>query len=295
MDCNALRGLASKTACYLAPTNFWGWLAWGERPRILIMSNPASPALWSLTEKEKQTLRLIVCGHDAKSIARELDLSVHTINERLREARRKMAVSSSREAARLLHQAEDALPPQSFGDMPLGEASGAATGNQGSTPQPGVGAPARRSALMIGALTMTLAFGLLAFAALPLMTATTASADATGTGSEQATNQQVVDAARQFLALLEQKKWAESYATTGSAFRQLNTLQVWSDVSEKVHARYGKALSRTLLGQENLPAPPAGYEVVKFRTVYANKAEAVETVTLDREGGRWVVVGVTIG
>ena len=56
----------------------------------------------ALTEKEKQTLRLIVRGHDAKSVARSLGLSVHTINERLRDARRKMAVSSSREAARLL-------------------------------------------------------------------------------------------------------------------------------------------------------------------------------------------------
>lgn len=142
---------------------------------------------------------------------------------------------------------------------------------------------------------MTLALGLIAFAALPLMTATTASADASEQVGEQATNQQVVDAARDFLALVEAKKWEESYAATGSAFRQLNTLQVWADVSEQVHARYGKALSRTLLSQENLPAPPAGYEVVKFRTVYANKAEAVETVTLDRDDGKWVVVGVTVG
>ncbi len=142
---------------------------------------------------------------------------------------------------------------------------------------------------------MTLALGLMAFAALPLMTATTGASDATQQGGEQAADQQVVEAARQFLSLVEQKKWAESYAATGSAFRQLNTLQVWSDVSEQVHARYGKAVSRTLLSQENLPAPPAGYEVVKFRTVYANRTEAVETVTLDKEGGRWVVVGITIG
>ena len=259
------------------------------------MSNPATPALWSLTEKEKQTLRLIVCGHDAKSIARELDLSVHTINERLREARRKMAVPSSREAARLLHQAEEASPPKSLGYMEIGEASRATTGDLGPTPQPGVGAPARRSALMIGAFAMTFALGLMALSALPLMTATTASADASENAGEQAVNQQVVDAALQFLALVEARKWQESYAATGSAFRKLNTLQVWSEVSEQVHARYGKALSRTLLSQENLPAPPAGYEVVKFRTVYANQAEAVETVTLDREDGKWVVVGITVG
>ena len=49
-------------------------------------------AIEALSEKEKQTLRLIVRGHDAKSTARTLGLSVHTINERLREARRKMSV-----------------------------------------------------------------------------------------------------------------------------------------------------------------------------------------------------------
>ena len=39
----------------------------------------------ALTEKEKQTLRLLVIGYDAKSMARHLGLSIHTINERLRD------------------------------------------------------------------------------------------------------------------------------------------------------------------------------------------------------------------
>ena len=81
-------------------------------------------ALWALTEKEKQTLRLMVRGHDAKSIARSLDLSVHTINERLRDARRKLAVSSSREAARLLLEVEgdgSAPIPEMSADKTIGE------------------------------------------------------------------------------------------------------------------------------------------------------------------------------
>lgn len=64
----------------------------------------------SLSEKEKETLRLIVRGHDAKSAARQLDLSIHTVNERLRDARRKLSVSSSREAARIVLAAEGATP-----------------------------------------------------------------------------------------------------------------------------------------------------------------------------------------
>ena len=70
------------------------------------MNMPVRDGVRALTEKEKQTLRLIVRGHDAKSSARDLGLSVHTINERLRDARRKLAVSSSREAARMLLAAE---------------------------------------------------------------------------------------------------------------------------------------------------------------------------------------------
>ena len=63
-----------------------------------------------LNDREKQALRLLIEGHDAKSIARELNLSVHTVNERLRSSRRKLGVSSSREAARLLAVSEQSDP-----------------------------------------------------------------------------------------------------------------------------------------------------------------------------------------
>jgi DNA-binding CsgD family transcriptional regulator len=73
----------------------------------------------SLSEREQETLRLLLAGHDAKSIARHLGLSVHTVNDRLREARRKLGVSSSREAARLLAQA-DADHPNSLAHKKFG-------------------------------------------------------------------------------------------------------------------------------------------------------------------------------
>ena len=63
-----------------------------------------------LSDGEKAALRLLAQGHDAKSAARELGLSVHAINERLRTARRKLGVSSSREAARLLARSRPARP-----------------------------------------------------------------------------------------------------------------------------------------------------------------------------------------
>jgi DNA-binding CsgD family transcriptional regulator len=73
----------------------------------------------ALTEKEKETLRPIVRGPDAKSTARHLSLSVHTVNERLRDARRKLSVSSSREAARLLFHSEGG-DPEFLTDRTLG-------------------------------------------------------------------------------------------------------------------------------------------------------------------------------
>lgn len=64
----------------------------------------------SLTARECETLGLLARGHEAKSIASALGISVHTVNERLRAARRKLGVSSSREAARLLLAEEAGTP-----------------------------------------------------------------------------------------------------------------------------------------------------------------------------------------
>ncbi|MPS67761.1 MULTISPECIES: helix-turn-helix domain-containing protein [Novosphingobium] len=256
------------------------------------MNMPVQHASWGLTEKEKQTLRLIVRGHDAKSIARTLDLSVHTINERLRDARRKMAVSSSREAARLLLEVESdrtGFPtPELLVDAQIGADAAARPADGAEAPIGGAGWLHRHPRISIGVLLMTIALGLLALASLTQVAAPSSSAPTS------AVNQEVVDAARQWLTLVDQGRWEDSYKGTGSAFHKLNTLQVWAETSERVRVPLGAVISRTLLSQENLPAPPAGYEVVKFRTSYANKADAVETVSLARENGEWRVAGVTI-
>lgn len=137
---------------------------------------------------------------------------------------------------------------------------------------------------------MTMILGLLALSgALPLAAPSEAPA-ATQTAPDRA----VVAAAEQFLTLVDQGRWDDSYRATGAAFRKLNTAKVWAEVSEKVRTPLGAMLSRSFASQQDLPAPPAGYQVVKFQTRFANKPEAVETVSLEREGGAWRVVGVTI-
>ena len=66
--------------------------------------------LKKLTEREKQALRLLLRGFDVKTCARELGVTSNTITERLRSARTKLGVTSSREAARILIKTEDTDP-----------------------------------------------------------------------------------------------------------------------------------------------------------------------------------------
>lgn len=65
------------------------------------LDHPAS-TLAALSDKELEILRLLAAGHTVKSIAARLDRSEGSINERLRDARRKTGIGSSRELARLL-------------------------------------------------------------------------------------------------------------------------------------------------------------------------------------------------
>jgi DNA-binding CsgD family transcriptional regulator len=275
-----------------------GWLRQFQRPSLRQVSTRANEDFWALTEREKQTLRLIVRGHDAKSIARSLDLSVHTINERLRDARRKMAVSSSREAARLLLEAEGdgegatSRHPKSLGDMSLGDDPARPPADQGEAPISGVRRAYRRPSIAIGVLVMSLALGLLALTLFPQ--ADHAPAAARPAASATAEKSEAADYARQWLVLIDQGRWDDSYRGTGASFRKMNTLQVWTDVSKQARGPLGAMISRAFASEEHLPAPPHGYQVVKFRTRFANKAEVLETVTLDREDGSWRVVGVTI-
>lgn len=66
------------------------------------MSTPDRPAssVAALTDKELEILRLLTAGHTVKSIAARLGRSEASINERLRDARRKTGIGSSRELAR---------------------------------------------------------------------------------------------------------------------------------------------------------------------------------------------------
>lgn len=245
----------------------------------------------TLTDREKQTLRLLLDGHDAKSMARHLGLSVHTINERLREARRKLSVSSSKEAARLLRQAEATIP-QSSGDKGFGDAD--------STPAPPSPDPSperspnhRRTYGVIGGMAaMSILIALIALST-PGDYAPKAAGPSLG-AEQTAADPAVEKAARDWLALVDAGRWTDSWAVTGRSFRSLNTAATWQQASEKARVPLGPVLSRTLIDQRDVPAPPNGYRMLRFKTDFANKAGMTETLSLDREADQWRVVGIYI-
>lgn len=241
--------------------------------------------LETLTDKEKETLRLIVRGHDAKSAASVLGLSVHTINERLRSTRRKLDVTSSREAARLLLECERAAPeptPEKFAHKPLGDASGPAAFHPSS-----VTAPASRRVLWIGGIAMLTAFAL----ALALtLSGPTPPAESQTSHEIAAADAEREAAARQWLELVDASNWEASYQSAGTMFREPNTVASWQAASEQARTPLGAVISREAIGFQIVPSPEQ-YEVVRFQTDFENQQGVVESVTLMREDGVLKVVG----
>ena len=236
----------------------------------------------TLTEKEKDALRLILRGHDAKSSARELGLSVHTINERLRVARRKLEVTSSKEAARMLLDREGA-PPESFVGIGLGGAE--------ATPDRQFRQSRRIFAWTIGGIAMfAITLAIVLMSAQP--TGADRPAEATATANPQAAELEAT--ARAFLEMVDRKDWLGSYAATSPRFRSVNTLENWADASQQAYAPLGALIERGEASVRFLNAPPEGYQEVVFTSRFANRDEVEESVTLEKIDGSWKVVGVMV-
>lgn len=245
-----------------------------------------------LTEKEKEALRLLVDGHDAKSAARALGLSVYTVNERLRDARRKMAVSSSREAARQLREAER----ESDNICVAKQLGGAPTASSASSPPQPVDEQRKvlRFGWVFGGIIMSIALSLLAYAMLADGRVTPVAVQSDNTAKTAAAASPAAQAARRFLELVDREDWAASWDATGEPFKSVNTPTIWAETSKKVRPPLGALRSRVLIADEWVPAPPEGYRIARFRSSFANRPEAVETLSLVQEGKDWKVVGITI-
>jgi len=249
-------------------------------------------AINTLTEREKETLRLLLRGHVAKTIARAQGVSVHTVNERLRDARRKLKVSSSRDAARLLSEAEDESP-NSLVDKEIGVFR-----TDGERPNRRPMARYRLAWLGGGMLIMSM---FIAVAMLSSALQIGTSSDIQGAASVPdavPTDPLAVEAARNWVTLVDNAQWQRSWETAAILFKSQISADQWASAIQTVRQPIGAVASRTLQSAtrtKSLPGAPAGdYVVMQFQTNFANKANAVETITVVHADSQWTVTGYFI-
>lgn len=256
--------------------------------------------LEALSEREKETLRLLLAGHDAKSISRDLGLSVHTVNERLRDARRILDVTSSREAARLLGDAERGTPNY-LGDRQSGVVQPTILGKEAL---PGRRSGAGHPLAWLGGGMLIMSLIIAAAALLPLVRGSAEpqsaatiipAAQTTVTNEAGAAGASV---ARAWVTLLDGRHWAETWQSAGAIFKAQMTEARWPSVIEPVRQPLGAVSSRSFLSATNttsLPGAPAGeYQIIQFTTAFATKPGAIETVVLAHEPSGWKVDGYFI-
>ncbi len=104
-------------------------------------------------------------------------------------------------------------------------------------------------------------------------------------------------AARDWVMLLDRQRWDESWDAAGTAFQSMPKAQ-WATTAQGVRKPLGAVSSRVVQSATRtnaLPGAPAGeYQVIQFKTAFAQKPDAVETVVLSREKAGWRVNGYFI-
>lgn len=118
--------------------------------------------------------------------------------------------------------------------------------------------------------------------------------------ANHAADEQAADkAAQAWLALIDGGKFTQSWKTAAPAFQKATSQDFWATTAQAVRAPLGKLQSRKRLSAQyaaGLPGAPDGECVVlQYRSAFAQKKDAVETVTPMRDkGGPWKVSGYYI-
>jgi hypothetical protein len=107
-----------------------------------------------------------------------------------------------------------------------------------------------------------------------------------------------VAAAEAWLALVDAGNFSQSWKDASTLLQARVTPDAWEKSAKPIHDTLGAVVSRDLSGTElmdTLPGAPDGkYAIVRFKTKFAQKADAVETVTMFREATAWKAAGYFI-
>ncbi|HVV26670.1 MAG TPA: DUF4019 domain-containing protein [Rhizomicrobium sp.] len=99
------------------------------------------------------------------------------------------------------------------------------------------------------------------------------------------------DRARQWLVLLDDKNYAQSWSEAGSSFKARRKTDAWAKDAAEKRAPLGAVASRDL---KSIDLSRGNTAVIRYDTVFARKAAAVETVTLSFENNGWSVADYSV-
>ena len=99
------------------------------------------------------------------------------------------------------------------------------------------------------------------------------------------------DRARQWLILVDDKNYTQSWSQAGKAFQAKQKADAWAAAASDKRGALGAVASRDL---KSIDLGRTDIAVVKYDTVFARKAQAVETVTLAFENGGWLVTDYSV-
>jgi hypothetical protein len=99
------------------------------------------------------------------------------------------------------------------------------------------------------------------------------------------------DRAKQWLVLVDDKNYAQSWSEAGKAFQNRQKTDAWAADAAKRREPVGAVASR---GLKSIDLSRSNIAVIKYDSVFAHKASAVETVTLSFENGGWVVTDYSV-
>ena len=109
----------------------------------------------------------------------------------------------------------------------------------------------------------------------------------------------VQERAPAWLADTDRGDGGKSWNNAGKRFRDAITAERWAQSLRKARVPLGPTSQRAVLGtqfEKSIPNAPAGeYAIVVFRTTFAKRMDARETMTLEHEpDGMWRVIGYLI-
>ena len=113
--------------------------------------------------------------------------------------------------------------------------------------------------------------------------------------ASESKQEEAKQAALEWLAMVDDKKYEESWKESASLFRAQVSTSGWVKAVTAARSPLGSVVSRKVVSATytmSLPGAPDGeYVVLQLQTVFEHKAQAIETVTPMLDKGHWRVSG----